>query len=162
MTGHFIVDLLAGVVIVIGLVGAVIQVIPGLLLVGGAVTIWGAVTGGALGWGLAIVALLVTVLGTVLKYLLAGRYLQRQGVAARSLMAGAIVGIVGFFVIPVIGLPAGFVLGTYLAEWQRLRDQSAAWAATIAAMRATGLSILIELAAALMLSVAWIIALIVH
>lgn len=162
MTGHFIVDLLAGIVIVIGLVGAVIQVIPGLLLVGGAVAIWGGITGGTLGWGLAVAALLVTILGTVLKYLLAGRYLQRQGVATRSLMVGAIVGIVGFFVIPVIGLPLGFVLGTYLAEWQRLHDQSAAWAATIAAMRATGLSILIELAATLMLSLAWIIALIVH
>ena len=30
--------------------------------------------------------------------------------------------IIGFFVIPVIGMPIGFVVGVYAAEWYRLRS----------------------------------------
>ena len=47
------------------------------------------------------------------------------------MLAGALLGIVGFFVIPVVGLVIGFVVGVYLAEWYRLRDVARAWRATI-------------------------------
>ena len=53
-------------------------------------------------------------------------------------------GVVGFFVIPVVGLFVGFVLGIYLAERRRV-GQADAWPSTKAALRAVGLSILIEL-----------------
>lgn len=154
-------ELLVALVIVVGLVGTVIQVIPGLFLVGGAVLVWGIVTGGTVGWSLAALALGLMVLGTIAKYGLAGRYLVREGVSSRSLVLGAVGAVIGFFVIPVVGLIVGFVAGTWLAEWQRLADHRAAWSATVVAMKATGLSILIELAAALLLATAWVVALIV-
>ena len=55
-------------------------------------------------------------------------------------------GVVGFFVVPVVGLFVGFVLGVYLAERRRVGG-AAAWPSTKEALRAVGLSILIELAA---------------
>ena len=64
---------------------------------------------------------------------------------------------VGFFVIPVIGLPIGFVLGVYGAESLRQRDQQAARRSTGLAMRAVGLAILVELAGALIATVALLI-----
>lgn len=139
-----------------GLIGAVVQVVPGGVVVGLAVAVWGGVTGGALGWSVATFALAVTAVAIVLKYLLAGRYLKRQGVPSRSLVVGALVGVVGFFLIPFVGLIVGFVGGTYVAEWQRLGQHQPAWAATVAAMRAAGLSILIELAGALIVTVVWV------
>ena len=45
-------------------------------------------------------------------------------------MAGAVLGIIGFFVIPVMGLLIGFVLGVYLAELANRRDQRLAWTST--------------------------------
>ena len=75
-----------------------------------------------------------------------GRSLQRQGVPRRTLVAGAALGVVGFFVVPVLGLPLGFVAGIYLAELQRL-GRERAWPATKAALRAVGLAVLIELTA---------------
>ena len=44
-----------------------------------------------------------------------------------SLGAGAVLGVIGFFVIPVVGLVVGFVLGVYLAELVHRRDQRRAW-----------------------------------
>ncbi len=65
---------------------------------------------------------------------------------------------VGFFVIPVVGLFVGFVLGIYLAERARLgADQ--AWPSTKHALRAVGLSIVIELTAAVLAAATWVVGL---
>ena len=45
-------------------------------------------------------------------------------------MLGGVLGVVGFFVIPVIGLPLGFVLGVYLSELSRV-GVDRAWPATV-------------------------------
>ena len=50
-------DLLVGLVVLVGLFGVVVQVLPGGLLVAGAIIVWGVVTGGAAGW--TVVATLV-------------------------------------------------------------------------------------------------------
>lgn len=153
-----VLDLLVALAIVAGLVGAVVQVVPGGLVVGVAVFAWGAVTGGTVGWSVAALAVVLSVVGLVLKYLLAGRYLQRRGVPNRSLLVGAAAGLVGFFVIPVVGLFIGFIGGTYVSELQRLGDARAAKRATGHAMRATGISILVELALALLTALSWLVA----
>ena len=146
--------------VLVGLVGAVIQVIPGSTLVGGAVLVWGLITRGVPGWSVAGVAVLVTVGAQVVKYVLAGRYLRSRGIPGVSLLVGGAVGVVGFFVIPVVGLVVGFVAGTYLAEWYRLRQHAPAWRATVVALKATGLTILVELFAALLVMACWTFALV--
>lgn len=162
MEAHILIDILVGVAIIVGLIGAVVQVFPGLLLVGGSVLVWGLLTGGSVGWTMVGISLVLMIVGLVAKFLIAGRYMSRQGVQNRSIIIGAVVGIIGFFVIPVIGLFVGFVGGIYFAEWQRLQDVQAAKDSTWVALKATGLSILIELAAALLLTGLWIIALFMH
>ena len=42
--------------------------------------------------------------------------MRAADVGTKTLLAGAVLGIIGFFVIPVVGLVIGFVLGVYLAE----------------------------------------------
>lgn len=154
-------DVVVGLAILIGLTGVVIQVLPGALLVGGAVLVWGLVTGGAPGWTVATLAVVLTVVGQVVKFLLAGRYLQRGGVPNSSMIWGGALGIVGFFVIPVIGVFLGFPLGVYLAERVRLRAHTPAWRATAVALKATGLTIVIELLASLLVTAAWIVGVII-
>lgn len=156
--GGPLLDLVVALLIVVGLFGAVVQVVPGGLVVAGAVAVWGVVVGGAVGWTVVAVAAALALLGLVLKYLLAGRYLQRRGVPNRSLVVGAVAGIVGFFVIPVVGLFVGFIGGTYVSELQRLRDEPAARAATVHALKATGISILVELTGALLTAGLWLAA----
>ena len=78
-------DLLVGLVVLVGLVGVVVQVLPGGLLVAGAIIVWGVVTGGVAGWTVVTITVVVTVLATIGKYLLAGRHLKRAGVPSSTL-----------------------------------------------------------------------------
>ena len=151
-------ELLIGLVLLVGLVGVVVQVLPGALLVLGAVLVWAVLEGTGVAWVVAVVAVLATVAAGVVKYVLAGRHLKSAGVPNRTLVWGGLAGVVGFFVIPVVGLPVGFVLAVYLAELHRLRDRGRAWRATLAALQATGITILIELAGALVASASWLVA----
>lgn len=153
-------DLLVTVLVVVGLVGVVVQVLPGAFLVGGAVALWGGLQDTAAGWVVLALAVLLTIAGQVVKYLVAGRHLQRSGVRNSTLAWGGVAGIVGFFVVPVVGLPLFFVGAVLLVEWLRARELPPAWRATVRALQATGLTILVELAAAMLVVGVWLVALV--
>ncbi len=148
-------DLLAGAVVLLGLVGIVVPVLPGTLLVAAALLGWAAYVGEPRGWVLVVGGLVVLAAGTALKYVLAGRHLRGHGVPSSTLVLGGLLGIVGFFVLPVIGLPLGFVAGVYLAELRRVGSQLA-WPATVAALKAVGIALLVELAAGFTAAVLWL------
>jgi uncharacterized protein len=150
-------DVLAGIAIAVGIVGIVVPLLPGSLLVGAAIVAWAAYVGGTTAWLFAAAAVAVLLTGTVVKYAVPGRNLKLQGIPNRTLVAGALVGFVGFFVVPVVGLLLGFVLGIYLSEAQRLGSQ-AAWPATKVALKAVGLSLLIETVAAVVAAGLWLAA----
>jgi uncharacterized protein len=149
------VEVLCALVIAVGLVGIVVPVLPGSILVLGAVLLWAWDTGGATAWSLFAVAALLLVAGSVVKYLVPQRRLRTVGVPTSTQLAGAVLGVVGFFVVPVVGLFLGFVLGVYLAELRRI-GHPAAWPSTVHALKAVGLSILIELVAALAATLVWV------
>lgn len=146
---------LVGAAIVVGVAGVVVPVLPGAILSLAAILVWAILTNTASGWvvfGIAAVAIGST---QVLKYVLPGKGLKRAGVPNRTTLIGALLSIVGFFVIPVVGMPLGFVLGVYLSEYQRLRDARPAWTSTVAALKATGWSMAIELAGTLVAAGTW-------
>jgi uncharacterized protein len=149
---------LVGAAILIGLVGIVIVVLPGLLLVWAAVAVWAFVERTGVAWAVLGIATVLVAAGTLAKYMLPGRRLRDAGVPGRSIFAGVVLGIVGFFLLPVLGLFVGFVLGIYLAERIRLTGHGAAWPSTMHALRAVGLAILIELLAGLLIAGTWLIA----
>jgi uncharacterized protein YqgC (DUF456 family) len=147
-------EIVVALAIAVGVVGVVVPVLPGSLLVGAAVLVWAADTGGRTAWVVTAVALGLLLAGALLKYLVPGRRLGDAGVPRRTLWVGAALGVVGFFVIPVLGLVLGFVLGVHLAERARVGGR-AAGPSTVATLRAVGLSIAIELAAGLLAAATW-------
>jgi len=151
-------EVLVAVAIAVGLVGIVVAAIPGLILVWAAVLVWALVEQTLIGWLILGIATVLTIVGQIVKFLIPGRRLREAGIPGRSVLAGAVLSIVGFFVIPVIGFIIGFVLGVYLAERFRLGDHARAWPSTIEVTKAAGLSILIELAAGLLIAGSWAIA----
>ncbi len=148
-------DLLAGVVVLLGLVGIVLPVLPGTLLLVVAVVGWAAYVGEPRGWALAGAAVVVLAAGAALKYVLAGRHLRGHGVPSSTLVLGGLLGIVGFFVVPVVGLPLGFVVGIYLSELRRVGSEQA-WPATVAALKAVGIAMLVELVAGFTAAALWL------
>ena len=148
-------DVLAGIAIAVGLVGIVVPLLPGTLLIFAAVLVWAVSVGEGLAWALAVAALVVLATGAVVKYAVPGRNLRARGVPNRTLFAGGLLGVIGFFVVPLVGVILGFVLGVYLSEVHRL-GTGAAWPATKVALGAVGLSIAIEVAAGLVAASLWL------
>lgn len=148
-------ELLVLLACLVGVVGTVVPVLPGSILVGAAIVIWALVEGDAVAWVTALLSCAVLVVGHVLTILVPGRRMSAAGIPTRTLVAGGILGIVGFFLVPVVGLPLGFVLGVYLAERVRLTDHAAAWPSTVTAMKGTGLSVLIGLASTVLATAIW-------
>jgi uncharacterized protein YqgC (DUF456 family) len=147
-------EVLVALVIAVGLVGILVPILPGSVLVAGAILVWAWTTGGATSWTVFAVAAVFIVAGTVVKYVLPGRRLQVAGIPASTQWFGVLLGIVGFFVVPVVGLLLGFVLGIYLAELRRV-GSAQAWPSTVHSLKAVGLSIVIELVAAVLATLAW-------
>jgi uncharacterized protein len=148
------VEVLVALAIAVGLAGILVPVLPGSILILGGILVWALEVGGATAWSVFAVVAAILVVGGVVKFLVPNRRLKSVGVPSSTQWVGAAVGIVGFFVIPVIGLFLGFVLGVYAAERRRVGKD--AWPSTEAALRAVGLSILIELAAGVAATLVWV------
>jgi uncharacterized protein len=148
------VEVLVALALAVGLAGILVPVLPGSVLMVAALLVWAVDTGGTTAWLVFAVAAAILVLGTVVKFLVPNRRLKDAGVPGSTQWVGAAVGIVGFFVVPVVGLFVGFVLGVYAAERRRVGPE--AWPSTKAALRAVGLSILIELVAGVAATAVWI------
>ena len=148
---------LVALAIAVGIVGIVVPLLPGTLLVFGAIAVWAVIENDVTGWvTLGVVTTLLAV-ATLIKYLWPMRRMREADVSTWSLVAGAVLGIIGFFVIPVLGLVIGFVLGIYLAELANRRDQRVAWTSTKHALKGVALSVGVELSGALLATVAWMV-----
>jgi uncharacterized protein YqgC (DUF456 family) len=150
-------ELLVGLVILLGLVGIVVPLLPGSVLILGAVLVWTVLDGSGTAWLVFAMAATILVAGAVVKYVVPGRGLRSSGVPSRTIMLGGLLGIVGFFVIPVVGLVIGFLLGVYLEEVRRV-GRHLAWPSTVAAIKAVGLSVFVELVAGLLAAGLWAVA----
>lgn len=148
-------DILVALAIVVGLFGTVVPILPGAVLVAGAIVVWAVVTGGTAAWVIAIGALALIAAGQVLKYLVPGKQLKASGVPNWVLIVGAVAAVVGFFVIPVVGLVIGFILGVFAAEAIRLKTFTNAWPTTWQAMKSAGWSVLIEFGSCLLAAALW-------
>jgi len=148
-------ELLVLLVMLVGLAGVVVPVLPGLLLVWAAGVAWAWAGGGAARWSVAGVLTVLLVAGTVGKYVVPARSATGSGAPRSTLVAGVAGAVVGFFVIPVVGLVVGGVGAVYLAERARLRTHAAAWRSTRAVLVGVGLGMLVELATGVLMVGVW-------
>jgi len=152
-----LITLLCGLVILVGIFGTVIPMLPGVLLCWISVLVWVLFAAEGPGrWVVLGIATLVGLIGLVAQYALPGKRLKQAGVPTKTLMVGGLLGIIGFCVLPVFGLVIGFVLGVWLAEQVRLRESGPAWASTKHALKAAGLYMLIEIASAITIGGTWL------
>jgi uncharacterized protein len=147
-------EVVVGVAIAVGLIGILVPVLPGSALILVAILLWALELGSGTGWSVFAVAAGFLVIGTVVKYVVPGRQLKDAGIPASTQWTGVALAVPGFFVIPVVGAFVGFVVGVYLAERRRLGP--GAGASTWSALRAVGVSVLIELTAAILAASAWV------
>lgn len=155
--------LLCAIALAVSLAGIIVPVLPGSFLGLLALLEW-ALFGGA-GWGGWLVFAIGGVLlagGMASSAFLTGRRLKQRSIPNRSVVVGAVLAIVGMFLVPVVGLVLGFALGLLLSEWQRIGHLQGAAASAWAALKATGLGILVEFGFACTAATVWVIGVWVH
>lgn len=149
-------------VIAVGLVGIVLPVLPGGgFLVFAAIAVWAIVERTTVSWVTLGIAAVFFVTAEVIKYAWPVRRMRAADVGISSLVAGGVLGLIGFFVIPVIGLVIGFVAGVYLAELAARRDYRRAWVSTVHALKGVALSVGVELTGALLATITWVVGLVI-
>ncbi|MER6103146.1 DUF456 domain-containing protein [Streptomyces sp. NPDC001832] len=149
-----------GLVMLLGLVGVLVPGVPGQAIVWAAVLWWALTDLTPAAWGVLMGATALLLLNQALKPLLPPRRPRESGAPRKTLMLGGAGAIVGFFVVPVVGGIAGYVGAIYGAERLRLGSRGAGWASVRSVMRATGYSVLVELFACLLVTGAWLAAVI--
>jgi hypothetical protein len=147
-------ELACGLLILVGLFGIVVPVLPGTVLVALGILVWATEQGSWEAWTTFGIAAGLLLGGQLLKYAVPGRRLK-AAVPTSTLVVGGVGAIVGFFVIPFVGVLVGFPIGVYAAERVRLGG-AGAWGSTKAALKAMGWSILIEMVAALAATLVWV------
>jgi uncharacterized protein len=151
-------QLLVGLAMLVGVVGVVVPVLPGLLLAWAAGMVWVWQDGGGtlrVLVGVVLTGLLVA--GTGAKYVLPARSAGGAGAPRSTLLAGVVGAVAGFFLIPVVGVLVGGVGAVFLAELHRLHDAAAAGRSTWAVLRAVGIGMLVELTAAVLMLGTWLV-----
>ncbi|MEV0374969.1 DUF456 domain-containing protein [Streptomyces sp. NPDC050636] len=144
-----------GLVMLFGLLGVLLPGVPGPPIVWAAVLWWALTEQSAIAWAVLMGGTAVLLLNQAVKWLLPARDLRAAEAPYRTLFLAGSAGIVGFFVIPVVGVLLGAMGGLYGLERMRLGSHGDAWASTRTVMRAIGLSVLIELTACLVVVGAW-------
>jgi uncharacterized protein YqgC (DUF456 family) len=148
--------LLVAVVIAVGLIGILVPLVPGSILVFAAIAVWAFVEGTTVAWVTLGVATAILAAALLVKYLWPMKRMRSADVGTWSLLAGGVLGVIGFFVVPVVGLVIGFVLGVFLAELASTQDSRLAWASTVHAIKGVALSVGVELAGALLATMVWV------
>jgi uncharacterized protein YqgC (DUF456 family) len=147
---------LVGLAMAVGVVGTLVPFVPGLGLCWAAALVYGLVEGFETA-GIAAFVLItaLTAGGTIAGYAVPARVAGAAGASKVSIVLGALAAIVGFFVIPVVGVIVGGVLGVYAGEYARTRDGAVAWRSTRATLTGFGLAALIQLGVAVAIAATW-------
>jgi uncharacterized protein YqgC (DUF456 family) len=147
---------ISALLMLVGMVGIVVPVLPGLFFVWLGVLLWSINETSTVAWSVLGLATAVIAAGIVLQYLIPGQRMRAAGVKTSTMVCGVLVAIVCGIAVPVVGAVLGFPLGIYAVQRLRKHDHRAAWRSTLSALRAIGLNILIELLTALVVVAVWL------
>ncbi len=151
--------ILIGAVMLLGLISVPAPGVPGALMCWAALLWWAVSEHSGLTWAVLAGATGVLALGQVLVWIMPSRRIRDSGVGWRTVMSAGRVAVLGFFLLPVLGGPLGFVGAIYGHERVRLGGgHRAAWSATRRVMRTVGSSVLVELMACLLVTASWLAA----
>ncbi|MFG2680928.1 DUF456 domain-containing protein [Streptomyces sp. NPDC048392] len=148
--------LLAGLVILLGLCGVLLPGMPGSWLVWAGVAWWALKNPQPLSWAVLVGATVVLLLSRAVRWALPDRRRNRDRAMRRLMAYGGAGAVLGFVLIPVLGAVPGFMGGVYLAERLRLGRHGEAMASLRTALRAGGADLLAELFACLLITGAWL------
>ena len=144
MDVDILVTVLAGILLVVAAIGALYPVLPGSLIAIATLLVWAWVVGSWPAWSAAVVGSVLCVVGWSASAVLTGRKLKQLDVPAWSIAVAAVAGLMGMFLIPVVGIFVGFAVGLLLAEALRHGDLRHAFHSSLQTLKAMGTGVIVE------------------
>jgi uncharacterized protein YqgC (DUF456 family) len=145
------------VVMVIGIAGTVLPILPGLGVIWVAAVAYGILAGLSTGGWIALVVITVmAVVGTASAFYLPQRTAASVGVPWWGQLIALGFAVAGFFVVPVVGAPLGFVVGILVATIVKERHIPGALGATWATLKSMLLASGVQFAIGLTMMAVWV------
>lgn len=162
MDADIFASVVAGILLVVAAVGVVYPVLPGSLIAIVTLLAWAWVIGSWPAWIAAVVASLLCAAGWSASAVLTGKTLRQLGVPKWSIAVALVAGIVGMFLIPVVGIFVGFAVGLLVSEAVRHRDPGRAVGYSLQTLKAMGAGVLVEFALLCVAASVWSAGVLVH
>ena len=162
MDVDILVTVLAGILLVVAAIGAIYPVLPASLIAIVTLLVWAWVVGSWPAWVAAIIGSLICVVGWSASALLTGRKLKQLEVPGWSIAVAVVAGIVGMFLIPVVGIFVGFAVGLLVIEALRHKDLRHAFRSSLQTLKAMGTGVVVEFLLICAAASVWTIGVIVH
>ncbi|GAA1349573.1 DUF456 domain-containing protein [Falsarthrobacter nasiphocae] len=127
-----------------GVIFTILPVLPGSFIALAGLLVWAIGESNPVGWGVFAVCGILLAAGASMQILMTGRTMRRHRIPNRSVVVGVVAGVILMFIVPIVGLPLGFAAGLFGMELARQRDIGLATRSSVAALKATGVGILVE------------------
>lgn len=148
--------IVVAVAMVLGLLGVVLPVLPGLLLIWAAAIFYGFMVGfGTLGWTVVGLLTVLAVAGVIKSVAIPRRAATESGASGWAQLGAVVGGVVGFFIIPVFGLVIGALAGLLAVEYVLKGDWNEAMVAVRGTAKGFGLSVAIDVVLGIIMIAAW-------
>lgn len=158
MSSETLLIVLVAVIMVIGVAGTVLPILPGLWLIWAAALGYGVFAGfGVAGWISMAVITALAAAGTTASFYLPQRSAASVGVPWWGQVVALVCAVAGFFLIPVVGAPVGFVVGILLVTLVRERHFRGALAATWVTLKSMLLASGLQFTAGLTMVGLWVL-----
>lgn len=148
---------LVALAMLVGIIGTIVPLLPGLPIVWAAALVYGVVEGfGVVGWICFAIITIVGIGGAVAGFVVPQRQVKGGGAPFSTTVAGVTGAVIGFFVIPIIGIVVGAIVGVLVAERARTQSWELAWASTKRAIYGFGLGALVQMGAGIFMMLTWV------
>ncbi len=156
--GQLGLQIAVAVVMLVGMIGLLTTIIPGLVIIWAAALVYGLIE--RFTWASGIIFAIITLLmiaGSLVDNVLMGASARKTGASWLSIAASLVLGIVGTLVLPPFGGLLGALLGIFAVEIIRLRDLQQAWRSTRGMAAGCGLGVLAKIWIGLMMVLLWVL-----
>lgn len=156
-TTLWIITLLSGVGVAVGVVGTLIPVLPGTTVVWTSTVVYAFTVGWTIPAVIAVSLSTFTLLISLYLGIKIPAKATRDGETRSALVAGFVGGVIGFFIIPLFGAPIGWLAGVFLVKYANTNALKEATESTWRIAKAFGKSALIQMVIALMMGFIWVL-----
>lgn len=158
MISEYIANVIILGIMAVGLLGLLVPVIPGLVIIWLASLAYGLGAGFQTpGWIFFSILTVIMVVGSITDNLVMGQQAHKTGASWISVLLAMLFGVIGTFVLPIIGGFIGALAALFLAEWIRRKNWRDAMTATTGWAVGCGWAIVVRFMLGLLMIGIWVI-----